>query len=666
MPELCCKSCGKVLEIPEKKLTFTHDCGAEIVIPSRLTDTRIEKFNTGYNYLRNLDFKKAESSFKEIISARAKNDYEANWCLALCEFKVENFYNTVKKRFELHTHYAGNENFTDSEYYKTAVLNAPAPIKAVYRKQGKEINSIVAVKKVANEKRNKAYSFISREKFDEAEKLFNEIIELSSREPMAYIGKLLCELRLKDVAQLANSDVSLTQYKNFNNAFSCADKETKIFLNSYNMAVSERLNQEDYMPEDDIIHTLDEMEITADDTFEVTAADKAIGALNDVRYRFFVLGMFFKEHIKGVRIFIITLGALIVLALGAFILSLTVFAPTDYYEVGNELFQSGNIVEAAESLALSKTNPDAVTLLKSEDFYDEISTLYNGGKIREAIRLANLCGITETDIAALDMLINNKIASGEHHSLSIRADKTVQAATTMRFSNYGECNVSSWADIISVSVGTYHSVGLTSDGHIAVAGDNRFGQCDVSEWENIIAISAGSRHTVGLKADGTVVATQYLGENNNGQSDVSSWKNVIAISAGDDYTVGLLSDGTVVSTLPNTEIGKWKDIVAISAGYNHVLALTEDGKVLSAKTDDKADFGQTNVSEWNDVIAISAGYKHSLALTADGTLLSTDDTVAAFRKVSGFSAGNNFTIALTDKNNFVSTPNFKVDAWLYE
>lgn len=665
MPELRCKFCGKILEIPEKKLTFTHDCGVEIVIPSRLTDARIEKFNAGYSYLRNLDFKKAESCFREIISARAKNDYEANWCLALCEFKVENFYNSVKKKFELHTHYAGNENFTDSEYYKTAILNAPAPIKAVYRKQGKEINNIIATKKIANEKRNKAFSFVNRGKFDEADNLFNEILEISTREPMAYIGKLLCELNLRDIAKLTESEISLTQYKNFNNALHCADRETKIFLNSYNMAVSERLNQEDFFPEEDIIHTLDEMEISADDTFEITTADKAIGALNDIRYRLFALGMFFKEHIKGIKILIITLCALLVLALGAFILSLTVFAPTDYYEVGNELFQSGNILDSAENLALAKAEPKAVELLKSDEFYKEINSLYNDGKIREAVHLANLCGITSTDIETLDRLINETVASGEHHSLSIKTDKTVQTATMLSYSNYGEINVALWSDIISVATGTYHSVGLTSDGHVVVAGDNRFGQCDVSEWEDIIAISAGSRHTVGLKSDGTVVATQYLGENNKGQSNVSSWKNVIAISAGDDFTIGLLSDGTVVSTLFNEEIVKWKDIVSISAGYKHVLALTSDGKVLSAILDNATDFGQTNVSEWSDVIAISAGYKHSIAIKADGTLLSTDNSVPSIKKASDCSAGNGFTVALTQKKQFIATPEINIKNWIY-
>lgn len=47
---------------------------------------------------------------------------------------------------------------------------------------------------------------------------------------------------------------------------------------------------------------------------------------------------------------------------------------------------------------------------------------------------------------------------------------------------------------------------------------------NVSDWKDIVAISAGKFHTVGLKADGTVVA---VGWNKNGQRNVSGWRNII-------------------------------------------------------------------------------------------------------------------------------------------
>ena len=59
-------------------------------------------------------------------------------------------------------------------------------------------------------------------------------------------------------------------------------------------------------------------------------------------------------------------------------------------------------------------------------------------------------------------------------------------------------------DVIAISTGYDHTVGLKSDGTVVAAGSGE--ECDVSEWTDIVAVSAGWNHTVGLKSDGTVVA----------------------------------------------------------------------------------------------------------------------------------------------------------------
>jgi len=87
------------------------------------------------------------------------------------------------------------------------------------------------------------------------------------------------------------------------------------------------------------------------------------------------------------------------------------------------------------------------------------------------------------------------------------------------------------------------------------------GRIDVSDWRDIIAISSGTGHVVGLKADGTVVAA---GWNTHGQRIVSNWFDIIAVSAGDGHTVGLKSDGTVVVAGANPcsmrVVESWSDI----------------------------------------------------------------------------------------------------------
>ena len=116
-----------------------------------------------------------------------------------------------------------------------------------------------------------------------------------------------------------------------------------------------------------------------------------------------------------------------------------------------------------------------------------------------------------------------------------------------------------WKDIVAISVGAYHSVGLKADGTVVAAGSNYFGECVVIDWSDIVVISAGGHHTVGLKSDGTVVA---VGDNRYGQCDVSNWRDIVAISTGESHTVGLKSDGIVVAVGNNEDgqcdVGDWK------------------------------------------------------------------------------------------------------------
>jgi hypothetical protein len=73
---------------------------------------------------------------------------------------------------------------------------------------------------------------------------------------------------------------------------------------------------------------------------------------------------------------------------------------------------------------------------------------------------------------------------------------------------------------------------------VVAVGRDKEGQCNVSEWLDIVAIAAGSYHTVGLKSDGTVLA---VGLNSHGQSDVSRWCDIVAVAAGCAHTIGLKS-----------------------------------------------------------------------------------------------------------------------------
>ncbi len=66
------------------------------------------------------------------------------------------------------------------------------------------------------------------------------------------------------------------------------------------------------------------------------------------------------------------------------------------------------------------------------------------------------------------------------------------------------------SNMIAVSCGRHHMVGLKRDGTVVAMGSNLYGQCNIDTWHEIVSISCGGWHTVGLKQNGTVVAVGRL------------------------------------------------------------------------------------------------------------------------------------------------------------
>ena len=205
------------------------------------------------------------------------------------------------------------------------------------------------------------------------------------------------------------------------------------------------------------------------------------------------------------------------------------------------------------------------------------------------------------------------VSAGFNHTLGLMADGTAVDSYPPL------CDVSGWRGISAISAGNHHAVGLMADGTVTAAGIDDYGQCGVSEWRDIVAVAAGGCHTVGLKADGTVVA---VGQNDYGQCEVSEWRDIVAISAGQMHTVGLKADGTAVAVGKNDSgqcsVSGWKEIVAVSAGFTHTAGLKRNGSVISTGSDY---FGEDRVSGWTDILAITAGYYQTAGLKADGTVV---------------------------------------------
>ena len=108
-----------------------------------------------------------------------------------------------------------------------------------------------------------------------------------------------------------------------------------------------------------------------------------------------------------------------------------------------------------------------------------------------------------------------------------------------------------YSDIESIWGHEWTAAAIRSDGTVVYLykGDDSYGQNNVSGWTDMVQLSIGENHTVGLRADGTVTA---VGDNYAGQCDVEDWSGVVSIAAGESGTVGITEDGRVLlaGTLP--------------------------------------------------------------------------------------------------------------------
>ena len=242
----------------------------------------------------------------------------------------------------------------------------------------------------------------------------------------------------------------------------------------------------------------------------------------------------------------------------------------------------------------------------------------------------------------------------------VKNNNTVIAAGD---NSYEQCNISDWENIISVSAGNYHSIGLKTDGTVIAAGTNGYGQCDVSKWNSIAAVAAGDLVTIGLKTDGTVVAAGY---SQFGQCDVSNWKNIAQIAASSGMTVGLKTDGTVEATGYNPygyfDFTGWSNIKYVASSADLVIGVKTDGTVISTGYDPSDDY---DFSAWNNIKSVAAGEDVVIGLKPDGTVVATGWNADQKYDVTGWSnitqiaAGMHFVIGLKTDGTVVTAGNYQ-------
>ncbi|MCN9243592.1 Ig-like domain repeat protein [Streptomyces sp. RY43-2] len=181
----------------------------------------------------------------------------------------------------------------------------------------------------------------------------------------------------------------------------------------------------------------------------------------------------------------------------------------------------------------------------------------------------------------------------------------------------------SGVQLTAIAAGSFHSLALTTDGHVLAWGNNGYGQLGDGATTNrstpvevllpagvqVTAISGGQYHSLALTSDGRVFAWGY-------------------------NAYGQLGDGTTTnrSTPVEVHLPAGVQATAISGGGYHSLALTSDGRVLAWGNNSAGQLGdgtttqrttpvEVHLPAGTQATAIGAGAYHSLALTSDGRVL---------------------------------------------
>ncbi|MBO6014093.1 MAG: hypothetical protein J6P48_01360 [Oscillospiraceae bacterium] len=341
------------------------------------------------------------------------------------------------------------------------------------------------------------------------------------------------------------------------------------------------------------------------------------------------------------------------------------------YLTAEKLFEEGLYKEAAAAFSALGNYPGAdeqhrkslyslATALMQEGLYEEAETLYeeaapykDAGYQAEEACYQRACSEADTGDRILAFQLFLRL--GEHAdsaekakdlAVSISGSADIDAALAV-IEGLSEEDLAHRRILLQsrnslkggiVAAGSFHTVGLCSDGTVIACGDNSFGQCETQDWQHITSVAAGAYHTLGLCTDGRVIA---CGRGNESQCDTSEWTDIVAIAAADYASFGLRSDGSVLVSGFNDypDIPGWSHVIAIRGGTYNAAALTASGDALVTHVTARSD----RLSSLVDLAVTTA---FAAGLKADGTVVCSDGTDLGWHDIVAISAGSTSLLAL--------------------
>lgn len=281
----------------------------------------------------------------------------------------------------------------------------------------------------------------------------------------------------------------------------------------------------------------------------------------------------------------------------------------DHYNEGLRHLEFGDPDGAAQEFFLAGDYKDAMRYCQELNY--ELAGKYAAaGKLTYAAisygKAGDYLDARARSFALWERFADRKVRSAQADRTAgwINADGTAG----LRFKNEEDDpgDVSSWTDLVDISVDSRIAVGTRSDGTVVYSHETGSTQLD---WTDIMTAYYSSYHIIGLKSDGTVKVYPLHSETCTMEKTAADFFDIIAV-CGSRPLFALRADGSLevaecedysMTRDPDrfnsmAYIAGLKDVVAIRAwvymGDQRVVAMQADGKIYGAEGETGAAFDE--------------------------------------------------------------------------